>query len=131
METRRNAPSFLRAKMWAVRQFSWLVRQNLTPDDSAADIEDMRFLFPLLGALLLCACSSGPEGEAPKKAPKTPAPISGRQAFQQTFLAARTWAPDAEPILIRSINLNEVKSDAGKAGAWEVTFVSQAKGGAK
>ncbi len=83
------------------------------------------FLVVLAAAILLAGCS-----EEPKPAEKNPseaaaAPISGRQAFQYVYGSARLWAPDAQPLTIRSINLTGVKSDKGKAGAWEAVFVSE------
>lgn len=87
----------------------------------------MRFLVPLLGALLLSACS-GDLSDAPPKKAKAPAPVTGRQAFQQTFPSARIWAADCQPVHIRSLILEEMKPEGGKAGAWEVTFVSQTRG---
>jgi hypothetical protein len=44
---------------------------------------------------------------------------------------ARGWAPDAQPLEIRSVNLAQVKADKGKAGAWQVIFVSPSLGKAK
>jgi hypothetical protein len=84
----------------------------------------MRISLVVLAALVLAACSDEPQPTA-KKAPQSPAaPITGRQAFQYVYGSARIWAPDAQPLTIRSINLEGVKSDAGKAGAWEAVFVS-------
>src|SRR5260370_23511239 len=91
----------------------------------------MRCSAPVLAALLLAACSDTPT-ETTTKAPEKPLdPITGRQAFQYTFGAARAWASDCQPIRVRSLNLSEVKSEKGKAGAWEITYVSQAFGRAK
>ena len=44
---------------------------------------------------------------------------------------ARGWAPDAQPLEIRSLNLAQVKADQGKAGVWQVVFVSPSLGKAK
>jgi hypothetical protein len=92
-------------------------------------------LFPAIlaasAALLLAACSDSPT-TAKKKAPEAPsAPITGRQAFQYTFGSARIWAADSQPVSIRSADLAEVKSESGKAGAWEVVFVSESMGRAR
>ncbi len=85
----------------------------------------MRILLPALAALLLTACSDSP---APiTKAPEPPpAPISGRQAFQYMYGSSRIWAPDSMPLTVRSLNVPDVKPENGKAGAWEVVFVSEA-----
>jgi hypothetical protein len=90
----------------------------------------MRFLL-LLPALLLAACSgsdSGPKAAAPENPLD---PITGRQAFQYTYPAARGWSPDARPLRVRSILLEEVKTTPGKAAAWEITYVSMARASAK
>jgi len=91
----------------------------------------MRFLSLTAAVLVLTACSdSSTETKAP--VPEKPLdPITGRQAFQYTYPAARGWAQDAQPLLVRSLNLDEVKAAEGKAGAWEITFVSMARGAAK
>jgi len=82
---------------------------------------------PVVAALLLCACSDAPKTETAKAPEKPPEPLSGRQAFQRMYPQARGWAPDAQPLQLRSINLAQVKSGQGTAGAWEVVFVSPSK----
>lgn len=91
----------------------------------------MRFLLLIPTLLLLAACSdSTPEAKAP--VPEKPLdPITGRQAFQYTYPAARGWSPDAAPLRVRSILIEEVKPAPGKAAAWEVTYVSNARAAAK
>ena len=85
----------------------------------------MRFFPALLAALLLTACSDSRVPSAKDDAPEAPpAPITGRQAFQYTYGAARLWAPDSQPLTIRSANLAGVQPEKGKAAAWEVVFVS-------
>lgn len=82
-------------------------------------------LFSAAAALLLLAgCST--ETPAPqKKAEEKPAePVTGRQALQQMFIAARGWAPDVQPIKVTCILLPEVKAEPGKAPAWQALFVS-------
>jgi hypothetical protein len=91
----------------------------------------MRVCFFLLLSLLLAACSDTPTETKTKEPEKPSAPITGRQAFQSAFPAARVWAADCQPLRIRSINLAEVKSDEGKAGAWEIFYVSPGNGTAK
>jgi hypothetical protein len=44
---------------------------------------------------------------------------------------ARGWAPDAQPLQIRSVRLADVKAEPGKSGAWQVIFVSPSLGKAK
>jgi|SRR5579871_451920 len=87
-------------------------------------------LLPILAAVFLCSCSDAPKSET--KAPeKPPEPITGRHAFQMMYPQARGWAADAQPLQLRSINLGQVKSDKGKAGAWEATFISPSKAQSK
>ena len=88
----------------------------------------MRVFLAALAALMLTACSDSP-GESKVKAPEPPPQaLSGRQAFQKTYPAARLWAGDCQPVRIRSVNLSDPKSSGGKAGAWEVVYVSAARG---
>ncbi len=84
----------------------------------------MRTCFLLTLLSLLSACSNTPSESTAKAPPKPPEPITGRQAFQHTFPSARTWSADCQPLRIRSLNLDEVKAGDGKAGAWEITYIS-------
>lgn len=79
---------------------------------------------------LLVSCSDTTVKE-PAKAPEQPEPITGRHAFQQIYPLVRGWAVDAEPVVLQSINLQQVKASAGKSGAWEVVFYSATLGKAK
>src|SRR5271165_3103866 len=74
-------------------------------------------------ALLLISCGDSPKPKA-KEADKPPEPITGRQAFQKMFPAARIWARDAKPFQMESYNLTQVQSGKGTAPAWQVVFVS-------
>ena len=73
---------------------------------------------------LMAACSSAPTSESTKTLEKQPEPVTGRHAFQNMYLSARAWAADAQPLQLRSINLQELKPEKGKAGAWQAAFVS-------
>jgi hypothetical protein len=86
-------------------------------------------LAPLV--LFLSGCSEAPKPAAEKTPPKPPEALTGRQAFQRMYPQARGWAPDAQPLQIVSLNLAQVKADQGKAGAWQVIFVSPSRGKAK
>jgi len=83
--------------------------------------------------IFLSACSEGPRSAVEKKSePATPAePVTGQSAFFKMFGMARGWAPDVQALRMRSVPLAQVKSEAGKAGAWEATFVSQSRGRAR
>lgn len=86
------------------------------------------FTLVIATILLAASCSDAPKEETKAEPPpKPPAPITGRQGFQSTYPSARAWAPDAVPILVRSLNLDSVKIEPGKAPLWEVTYVSQAR----
>jgi hypothetical protein len=83
-----------------------------------------RALIALAPALLLPSCSSGPP---PKVEPEQPAvPLTGLHALYQMYTSARAWAQDLQILRYSSINVPEVQHQAGKAGAWQVVFVSQA-----
>jgi hypothetical protein len=92
-------------------------------------VTSLRWLAPLV--LFLSACSDAPKTASQKEPPKPLEALTGRQAFQQMYPQARGWAPDAQPLQIASLNLAQVKADNGKAGAWQVIFVSASRGKAK
>ena len=83
--------------------------------------------------VLLCSCETPPSGEKKAAEPAKPAePVSGRYALNQMYLAARaSLGSDVEPLRCSSINLQEVKTQPGKAAAWQCTFVSARAGKAK
>jgi hypothetical protein len=88
----------------------------------------MKIWFPLVAAVLLSACSDAPVAKAPVKPPE---PETGRQGFYKTYPQAHTWATDAQPIRVRSIEMKDLQADGGKAAAWEVTYASEAKSRSK
>jgi hypothetical protein len=88
----------------------------------------MKTWFLLAAAVLLSACSDAPVKKDPVKPPE---PLTGREGFYKTYPPARTWAADAQPLRVRSIDLKELKAEAGKAAAWEVTYTSEAKARSK
>ncbi|MBI3679603.1 MAG: hypothetical protein HY235_04325 [Acidobacteria bacterium] len=88
-----------------------------------------RFLIPLL--LLLAACSEAPKEIVKKKKEpeKPPEPVSGRYAFHQMYMYARTnWALDTQGLQLASLPIAEVKPEGGKYGAWQGMFASPSKG---
>lgn len=79
--------------------------------------------------LLLAACSGTPPAAEKKAEPvEPPKPVTGQSAFYKMYGVARGWAPDAQALQLRSLSLQEVKSEPGKAGAWEATFVTLSRG---
>lgn len=91
-----------------------------------------RFLSAVPLILLLCACSDSPgPGSGPdtaKQNHRLPEPVSAQSAFQKMFVFARGWASDVQPLRLAEIDVDEVKAEGGKAGAWEALFVSQSQG---
>jgi hypothetical protein len=81
-----------------------------------------------LAIVLLAGCSSAPKQETAKPPEKPPEPVTGRQAFQRIYPQARRWAMDAQLLELRSIALTQVKSEKGKAAAWQATLVSPSSG---
>ncbi len=91
----------------------------------------------LVAATTACLCllagcgDSAPPAAAVKKEVAPPEPVKGRSALYQMYGAARSWASDAQVLELHSIHLPEVKSERGKAAAWQATFVSQQAGKAR
>jgi len=85
----------------------------------------MLLLLPAI--LLVSACSDSPTPTAAKAPEKPVEPITGRHAFQNTYPSARMWSGDSQPMQIRSLMLDEIRSEGGKAGAWEITYASAQK----
>lgn len=81
--------------------------------------------------LLLSGCSSEPAAPEKKAAPAPAEPVTGRQALQKMYIAARGWAADIQPIRVTSILLPDVKAEPGKAAAWQAIFVSPSQGKAR
>jgi hypothetical protein len=87
------------------------------------------WLAPLV--LFVSGCSDAPKTASEKEPPKPPEALTGRQAFQRMYPQARGWAPDAQPLEIRSLDLAQLKTEKGKSGAWQVVFVSASRAKAK
>ncbi len=83
-------------------------------------------ILPLV--LLLTGCSESPK-PAPKAAEpvKPPEPVTALSAVYKMYTQARSWAPDCKLLRVASLTIKEVKNDAGKAGAWEATFVTESQ----
>jgi hypothetical protein len=91
----------------------------------------MKLFFFLLTVILLTACSDDPRPQAKSKENEPLPPLTGRQALQQTLGPARAWAADSQPLRVRSMNLENIKSADGKAGLWEIVYISQARSRAR
>jgi hypothetical protein len=87
--------------------------------------------------LLLVGCSSGPS-EKSKQPKKTTTPaksepaeqpeyLTGRDAFQKLYIAARNWSPDSKPLSVESLPRKDDKRD-GTASVWSARFASPQRG---
>jgi hypothetical protein len=87
----------------------------------------------LLGLALLSGCNSEPDkpAETVKPAPKGPELLTGRSAFQKSYIAARGWAADAKPFRIASTASNEGNGQDGKWAIWQSSFASATQRSAK
>lgn len=85
----------------------------------------MKKLLIAILAATLAGCSSAPTTSTTEKPqPKAPETITGSSAFYKCYIAARGWAPDAQPFRVES---NASKSGDGKAGEWRSGFASPAR----
>lgn len=83
----------------------------------------------VLALLSLAACNSKPAAtnnasEQSKPAPKTAQYKTGREAFQDLYIAAHSWAPDAKPFRLQSQYTPGDPADQGEAGIWRASFGS-------
>jgi hypothetical protein len=76
--------------------------------------------------VLLGAGCSAPS--KPKEAAKAPEPVTGLHALAQMYNSARKWAPDVLVFRVNSMNVDAVKQQPGRAGAWQAVFVSPTLG---
>jgi hypothetical protein len=86
-----------------------------------------KLLAGVFSLMVLAGCSSQPNktAEQPAKpAPKRAELNTGRLAFQQLYIAAHGWAPDARPYQIISQLTKESVGHEGKAGVWRAGFAS-------
>jgi hypothetical protein len=73
---------------------------------------------------LLTACSSDQKPENAKPEVKAPDLITGRSAFQKTFVAAHGWNADAKPYRLEATATNEGNGHDGKWAIWRGSFAS-------
>ncbi|MFY9560539.1 MAG: hypothetical protein WAQ52_09925 [Terriglobales bacterium] len=83
-----------------------------------------KLLVALLALGFMAGCSSEPSKPAPAEKPKPPEPITGRSAFQKCYIAARGWAPDAQPFKLESQLPDDSKGRDGKSLSWRAGFAS-------
>jgi hypothetical protein len=72
-------------------------------------------------------CTSD-SGQPAATKPQPPDLLTGREAFQQLFIAARGWAGDIKPYQLQSQAYGDYKGKDGKAVAWRASFASAARG---
>jgi hypothetical protein len=86
----------------------------------------MKKLFVAILAAAMAACSSEPAKQTASETsqPKAPEQVTGSSAFYKCYIAARGWAPDAQPFRVESA---ESKGRDGKAGEWRAGFASVAQ----
>jgi len=82
--------------------------------------------------LLMAACSSEPQKPAEKPAAEAKPAfqntyVTGREALQKMYIAARSWAPDAKPYNLDSQPTKESNGQDGNAGIWQAGFASPSK----
>jgi hypothetical protein len=65
--------------------------------------------------------------ETPKPAAAAPQYETGRLAFQKLYVAARGFAPDAQPFRLQSSYTKDSPAAEGKAGIWHASFASPSK----
>ena len=72
-----------------------------------------------------------PSTPTTKPAVKGPELLTGRSAFQKSFITARGWAHDATPFRLESIPTNEGNGQDGKWAIWRSSFASPSQRGVK
>jgi hypothetical protein len=92
-----------------------------------------KLLMAVVWLVLMTACASEPSKPAPaeKPQPKSPELVTGRTAFQRLYIAARTWAPDAQPYRLESVSTADSKGKDGKSAVWHAYFASPSRRGVR
>jgi len=97
-------------------------------------MKNARFLLALLFLIALVGCNSSTPNSSTVAKPAPAAPafqptfLTGREALQKMYIAARSWAPDAKPYSLQSIATKEDTGQDGKSGIWGAGFASASKG---
>jgi hypothetical protein len=78
------------------------------------------------GLIGITGCSSEPSKPATSETPqpKTQEAITGSSALYKCYIAARSWATDAQPYRAESQPTADFKGRDGKSGGWLVGFAS-------
>src|SRR5215467_16240871 len=84
-----------------------------------------KLLLLLLSVVVIAVYTSESNQPAPK--PEPPQPLSGRSAFQQLYISARSWAVDVRPYRLQSAAVGDNKGKDGKAVVWQAGFASPAQ----
>lgn len=82
-------------------------------------------------ALLTGCDSNAPKPPEGKPQPKPPEQLTGRAAFQKTFIAARNYAADVKPFRIESTPSPDGNGQDGKSAIWRASFASAIQKGVK
>jgi hypothetical protein len=83
---------------------------------------------------LLAGCNSSPSPATAPQAKPEPKPaeqLTGRAAFQKTFIAARNYAADVKPFRIESTPSPDGNGLDGKSAIWRASFASAIQRGVK
>ena len=80
-----------------------------------------------LSLVLLAGCNSAPNTPQEKPQPKPPDLLTARTAFQQLFVSARGWAPDAKPYQLQSQPTADSNGHDGKSTLWRAAFASESQ----
>jgi hypothetical protein len=88
-----------------------------------------KLLMAILAAGFMAGCSSEPSKPATAQTaqPKAPETITGSAAFFKCYVAARSWAGDAQPYRVESHSNAGSKDRDGKSAEWRVAFASPAQ----
>src|ERR1700746_4038768 len=118
-----------------------MAARSPVPDKVHHEATSMKpILFAVLAALALAGCSSGNQQQSSassetKSKPAATQPTAkatetkpGRAAFQETFIAARGWARDAQPFLEESQPTSDATGNDGKSAVWTARFGSVMRG---
>jgi hypothetical protein len=81
--------------------------------------------------LLAVACSEAPRTATKKEPEKPPEAVTAQSAVMQMYIQARAWAPDVKLYRVGDLDMKEIKSEGGKAGAWQCVFVSESRRAAR